>query len=114
MDRRGPLADSYAAAAALVVCALVPFLALAASLAPLTKLIAADLHLSRGALELTMGMSDAGYAVGTVVSVQFAQHLRQRRMLLLYVSVFVVAAVVAAAAPTRGLFVAAFVLEGLC
>jgi MFS family permease len=114
MDRRGPLADSYAAAAALVVCALVPFLALAASLAPLTKLIAGDLHLSRGALELSMGMSDAGYAVGTVISVQFAQHLRQRRMLLLYVSIFVVAAVVAAAAPTRGLFIAAFVLEGLC
>ena len=63
MDRRGPLAGSYPAAVALVVCALVPFLALAASLGPLTKLIASDLHLSRGALELTMGMSVAGYAV---------------------------------------------------
>jgi MFS family permease len=114
MDRRGPLADSYAAAVALVVCALVPFLALAASLGPLTKLIAGDLHLSRGALELTTAMSDACYAVGTVVSVQFAQHLRQRRMLLVYVTVFVAAAVVAAAAPTRELFVGAFVLEGLC
>lgn len=114
MDRRGPLAGSYPAAVALVVCALVPFLALAASLAPLTKLIASDLHLSRGALELTMGMSVAGYAVGTVISVQFAQHMHQRRMLLLYVTVFAVAAVVAAAAPTRGLFIAAFVLQGLC
>lgn len=114
MDRRGPLAGSYPAAVALVVCALVPFLALAASLGPLTKLIASDLHLSRGALELTMGMSVAGYAVGTVISVQFAQHLRQRRMLLLYVTVFAVAAVVAAAAPTPGLFITAFVLQGLC
>jgi MFS family permease len=114
MDRRGPLAGSYPAAVALVVCALVPLLALAASLGPLTKLIASDLHLSRGALELTMGMSVAGYAVGTVISVQFAQHLRQRRMLLLYVTVFAVAAVVAAAAPTPGLFIAAFVLQGLC
>jgi MFS family permease len=114
MDRRGPLADSYAAAVALVVCALVPFLAVAGALAPLTKLIASDLHLSRGALELTIAMSDAGYAVGTVISVQLAQHLRQRRMLLLYVTVFVAAAVVAAAAPTRGLFVGALVLEGLC
>jgi MFS family permease len=114
MDRRGPLAGSYPAAVALVVCALVPFLALAAAFAPLSKLIGADLQLSQRSLELTTAMSDAGYAVGTVVAVQFAQHLRQRRMLLLYVTSFVVAAVVAAAAPTRELFVAAFVLEGLC
>jgi MFS family permease len=114
MDCRGPLADSYAAAAGLVVCALVPFLALAASLAPLTKLIGADLHLSQRSLELTTAMSDAGYAVGTVISVQLAQHLRQRRMLLLYVTIFVVASVVAAWAPSRGLFIGAFVLEGLC
>ena len=114
MQFRGPLADSYAAAVALVVCALVPFLALAASLTPLTKLIAADLGLSTSAVEMTAAMATAAYAAGTVISVQFAQHLRQRRMLLLYVSVFVVAAVVAAAAPTRELFVGAFVVEGLC
>lgn len=114
MDRRGPLAGSYPAAVALVVCALVPFLALAGALAPLTKLIGSDLHLSERALELTTAMSYAGYAVGTVIAVQLAQHLRQRRMLLLYVSVFVVAAVVAAAAPTGWLWIAAFVLAGLC
>lgn len=114
MDRRGPLADSYPAAVALVVCALVPFLVLAGALAPLSKLIGADLHLSRRALELTTAMSYAGYAVGTVISVQLAQHLRQRRMLLLYVTAFVIAAVAAAAAPTRGLWIAAFVLAGLC
>lgn len=113
-ELRGPLADSYAGAVALVVSALVPYLALTAALTPLTKLIGEDLHLSRGALELTSGMANAAYAFGTVVAVQLAQHLRPRRMLLVYVSVFVVAAVVAAAAPTRGLFVAAFVLEGLC
>jgi MFS family permease len=114
MDRRGPLAGSYPAAVALVVCALVPFLALAGALAPLTKLIGADLHLSQRALELTTAMADAGYAVGTVISVQLAQHLPQRRMLLIYVTLFVAAAVVAATAPTRGLFITAFVLEGLC
>jgi DNA-binding NarL/FixJ family response regulator len=52
MDFRGPLAESYSAAVALVVCALVPFLALAAALAPLLTLIGKDLNLSRGALEL--------------------------------------------------------------
>ena len=89
---RGPLASSYAAAVALVVCALVPFLAVTASLAPLQKLIAKDVHLSHGALELTAALSDAGYAVGTVIAVQLAQHLPQRRLLLLYVTLFVVAA----------------------
>jgi hypothetical protein len=44
----------------LVVCALVPFLALSASLSPPTKQLGTDLHLSQGALELTMAMSNAG------------------------------------------------------
>jgi predicted MFS family arabinose efflux permease len=114
LQRRGPLAGSYPAAVALVVCALVPFLAVTAAVAPLTKLIGADVHLSKRALELTIGMSDAAYAFGTVLAVQFAQHLRQRRMLLLYVTVFVASAVVAAWAPARGAFVVAVVLEGLC
>jgi MFS family permease len=114
LARRGPLADRYPAAVALVVCALVPYLALTSSLTPLTKLVGQDLRLSRGALELTTAMADAAYAFGTVLAVQFAQHLRPRRMLLLYVAVFAVAAVVAAWAPTRGLFVAALVLQGLC
>lgn len=69
MDRRGPLAGSHAGAAALVVRALVPFLALAAAIPSLTKLIGSALHLSERALELTTAMSYAGYAVGTVVSV---------------------------------------------
>lgn len=114
MNRKGPLAGRYSAAVALVVCSLVPFLVLAGALEPLLRLIGKDLHLSRGALELTTAMSDAGYAIGTVISVQLAQHLPQRRMLLVYVTMFVAAAVIAAWAPTRGLFIAAFVLEGLC
>ncbi|HZO33768.1 MAG TPA: MFS transporter [Gaiellaceae bacterium] len=112
--RRGPLADSYPAAVALVVSALVPFLAVTAAIEPLSKLIGHDLHLGKAALQLTTAMSDAGYAVGTVISVQLAQHLRQRRLLLVYVTLFVAAAIVAAWAPTRELFVGALVLEGLC
>jgi len=113
-ELRGPLADSYPAAVALVVSALVPFLAVTASLAPLTKEIGKDVGLSKSSLELTTAMSDAAYAFGTVLAVQFAQHLRQRRMLLVYVVLFVIAAVVAALAPSPGLFVGAFVVEGLC
>lgn len=112
--RRGPLADSYPAAVALVVLALVPFLMLTAAVLPLAKTIAPDLKLSTASFDLVVAMSDAAYAFGTVMAVQFAQHLRGRRMLLGYVSLFVVASVLSAWAPTKGIFVAGFVVQGLC
>ena len=100
MQRRGPVADSYPAAVALVVCALVPFLLLTSAVLPLAPLISKDLHLSTAALDITTGLSDAGYAVGTVLAVQFAVHLPARRMLLGCVTAFLAAAVLAAWART--------------
>ena len=114
MRRRGPLAGSYAAAVALVICALVPFLMLTAAVLPLLPLLSKSLGLSKSALDVTAGLSDAGYAFGTVLAVQFAVHLPRRRMLLGYVITFVVAAVLAAWAPSGAVFAAAFVIEGLC
>jgi MFS family permease len=114
MSRRGPLADSYGGAVALVVCALVPFLLLTAAVIPLAPLIAKSLQLSTTTLDLTLGMSNAAYAFGTVLAVQFAVHLPGRRMLLGYVTLFLVAAVLAAWAPDGPVFIAAFIVEGLC
>jgi MFS family permease len=111
---RGPLADSYPAAVTLVVLALVPFLMLTAAVFPLLPLISEDLGLSKPLLDVTIGLSDAAYAFGTVLAVQFAVHLPARRMLLGYVTAFVVAAVLAAWAPNGPVFVAAFIVEGLC
>jgi MFS family permease len=111
---KGPLAESYPAAVALVVCALVPFLALTSSMTALSPLIGREVGLSRGALELTTGMANAAYATGTVIAVQLAQRLPGRRLLLLYVTLFVVAAALAAWAPNGPVFVGAFVAEGLC
>lgn len=111
---RGPLADSYPAAVALVVCALVPFLLLTAAVFPLMPALSKSLHLSTAALNLTVGLSDAAYAFGTVLAVQFAVHLPQRRMLLGYVTAFVAAAVLAAWAPSGPVFAGAFIAEGLC
>jgi predicted MFS family arabinose efflux permease len=111
---RGPLAASYAAAVALVVCALVPFLLLSSALIPLEQVVGKDVGLGRGAFELTAAMSDAAYAFGTVLAVQLAQHVPARRLLLGYVSAFAVVAALAAWAPTNGVFVAAYVVEGLC
>lgn len=79
MKFKGPLADSYPAAVALVVCALVPFLMLAAAVLPLMPVISKEVGLSRHALEMTYGMADAAYAFGTVMAVQLAVHLPGRR-----------------------------------
>jgi MFS family permease len=114
MRLRGPLANSYPAAVALVIFALVPFLALTAAVFPLADVIAHSLSLSREALDITFGMADAAYAFGTVMAVQFAVHLPGRRMLLLYVTVFLAAAIVTALARSSGVFIAAFIVQGLC
>ena len=81
---------------------------------PLAPLISKNLGLSMPVLDVTIGLSDAAYAFGTVLAVQFAVHLPARRMLLGYVTAFVVAAVLAASAPNGPVFAAAFIIEGLC
>ena len=80
--RQGPLAGRYPASAAMVIFALVPFLALSAAIQPLTPLIGEQLHMSAQTMSLSLGMANAGYAVGTVLAVQFAQLLPQRRMMV--------------------------------
>lgn len=114
MLRRGPLAGNYASAVCLVVFALVPFLSLTAAVFPLTSVIARSLHLSQGVLVITIAMSTAAYAFGTVMAVQFATHLPPRRMLLVYVTTFAVSSLLTAWAPTGGVFIGGFVTEGLC
>lgn len=114
MRFRGPLADSYPAAVGLVVFSLVPFLALTAAVLPLVPTISHSLGLSRWALDVTIAMSTAAYAFGTVLAVQFAVHFPARRMLLIYESLFVISSVLSAWAPFPGVFVGAFIVQGLC
>jgi cyanate permease len=80
--RQGPLAGRYPAVAAMVTLALIPYLALSAALDPLVPIISEQLHMTTQAMSLSSGLGNAAYAVGTVLAVQFAQHLPQRRMLL--------------------------------
>jgi MFS family permease len=111
---RGPLAGRYPAVAAMVVFALVPYLALSAALGPITPIIAHELGMSLQAMEITSGMANAGYAVGTVLAVQFAQHLPQRRMLIIYGTLLVIGSVLTAAAVDPAMFIVGHVLQGLC
>lgn len=111
---RGGLAGRYAPAAAMVVFALVPYLALSAALQPLTPIIAKQLHTSLQTMSLGSGLANAGYAIGTVLAVQFAQHLPQRRMMVLYAAVLVIGSILTAAASSPEMFIAGRVLQGVC
>ncbi len=112
--RQGPLAGRYSAVAAMVMAALIPYLALSAALGPLTPIIARQLHMSLQTMSLSSGLGNAAYAVGTVLSVQFAQHLPQRRMMLGYAVLLVVGSLLAASAQDAGMFIAGHVIQGLC
>lgn len=112
--RTGPLAGRYSAAAAMVIFALVPFLALSAALQPLTPIIAHQLHMSLQTMSLGSGMANAGYAVGTVLAVALAQHLPQRRVMVGYAGLLVIGSFLAAAAQNPAMFIVGHVLQGLC
>ena len=114
MLRPGPLAGRYPAVAAMVVLFLVPYLALSAALQPITPLISGTLHISPQATSLASGMANAAYAAGTVLAVQFAQHLPQRRMMLIYAALLVIGSVLAAAATDAPMFIVGHMLQGLC
>ncbi len=112
--RQGPLAGRYPAAAAMVIFALVPYLGLSAALQPLTPMIGRQLHMSMQTMSLGIGLANAGYAVGTVLAVQLAQLLPQRRMMVVYAALLVFGSVLVAAAQDPVMFIAGHVIQGLC
>lgn len=105
MSFKGPLADSYWSAVALVLMALTPFLVLSSPVFPLQEVLVKGTGLRENGLELTNGMANAGYCFGTVLAVQ---RLPARRVLLVFATLFV-----AAWAPTPGLFAAGHITQGL-
>jgi MFS family permease len=98
----------------MVMFALIPYLALSAAISPLTPIISKQLHMSYQTLSLSSGLGNAAYALGTILAVQFAQHLPQRRMLLGYAVLLVIGSVLAASAVDAGMFITGHVIQGLC
>jgi MFS family permease len=113
MRFKGPLADSYWSAVLLVLLALTPFLVLSSAIFPLSELLEKGTGLDESGLELTNSMADAAYCLGTVLAVQLLQRLPARRLLLAFAVLFLAASVLAAAAPTPGLFAAGHIVQGL-
>ncbi len=112
--RSGPLAGRYPYVASMAILALVPYLALSSALSPLTPFIERDLHMGPQTLSLGLGMGNAGYALGTVLAVLFAQHLPQRIMVVIYAIAALVGALLFATAQDPAMFIAGHVLQGLC
>lgn len=112
--RQGPLAGRYPAVAAMVMLALIPYLALSAALNPITPIIARQLHTSLQTMSLSSGLANAAYAVGTVLAVMFAQHLPQRRMMVGYAALLVTGSILAASAQGPEMYIVGHVLQGLC
>jgi MFS family permease len=111
--RQGPLAGRYLPLAAMVILALVPYPALSAALQPLRPFIAKELDMSLQTIGVAEGMANAGYAIGTVLGLQLALHLPQRRMVLLYGVLQLIGSVLAASATAAWVFVAGHALQGL-
>ena len=98
----------------MVVCALVPYLALSGALGPITPLIAGRLHMSLQTMSLGSGIANAAYAVGhragsSVRAVAAAATddgpLR---------GAAVIGSVLAAGAQDAPMFIVGHVLQGLC
>ena len=98
----------------MVVLFLVPYLGLSGALDSLTPTIATSLHTSEQTLGIGYGLANAGYALGTVLAVQLAQHLPQRRLTVVYAALLVIGSVLAAAANGPAMFIVGHVLQGLC
>jgi nucleotide-binding universal stress UspA family protein/MFS family permease len=98
----------------MVVLFLVPYLGLSGALQPLTPIIATQLHASEQTIGIGYGLANAGYAVGTILAVQLAQHLPQRRLTVIYAGLLVVGSVLAASATGPAMFIVGHVLQGLC
>jgi MFS family permease len=112
--RQGPLAGRYPAVASMVLLALLPYLALSGALESIQPIITEQLHTSAQTMALGSGIANAAYAVGTVLAVAFAQHLPQRRMLVLYAVILVIASILTASATSAGVFIVGRTLQGLC
>ncbi len=112
--RTGPLAGRYPFVATMAILALVPYLTLSSALSPLIPFIQHDLHMSSQTVSLGLGLGNAGYAVGTVLAVLFAQHLPQRIMLVIYATVALIGTILFATAQDPAMFIAGHILQGLC
>jgi len=112
--RPGPLAGHYPAANAMVILLLLPYLGLSGALPSITPFLSAQLHMTPQTASIGDGLANAAYALGTVLALQLAQLLPQRRLLIGYATALLIGSVLAASATDAAVYIAGHVLQGLC
>ncbi|GGJ77579.1 hypothetical protein GCM10011583_06220 [Streptomyces camponoticapitis] len=110
---RLPLAGSYPAAVALALLALSPFLVLTTALSLFEPILMERLGASAFQLQLTSGLSNAGYAFGAVLAAELFKRLQARRLYIFCEAGFVIGSILALSAQEIGLFMAGVILQGL-
>jgi MFS family permease len=110
---RRPLEGSYWTTFAIVMIALCPNIIVTTAWTLVTKPIGHSLALGPTGLEVTEGLSNAGYALGALIGGDLTQRFRQRPLHLAFQSLFAIACVLCIAAPSWPLFAVGRVLQGL-
>jgi MFS family permease len=110
---RRPFEGSYWATFALVMIALCPNIVITTAWTLVAKPIGHSLALGPTGLEVTEGMSNAGYALGALIGGDLTQRFRQRPLHLGFQSLFVVASILCLVATGWPLFAVGRVLQGL-
>jgi MFS family permease len=110
---RVPLAGNYAAAVALALVALSPFIVLSTASQLLTPQLIKDLHASMFSVQLADGLANAGYAFGAVAAADLIQRFASWRLYVLAEIGFAGGSILAAFAPSVTVFTAGRVVQGV-
>jgi MFS family permease len=110
---RRPLEGSYSTTFAIVMIALCPNIIVTTAWTLVTKPVGHSLALGPTGLEVTEGLSNAGYALGALIGGDLTQRFRQRPLHLGFQTLFCLACVLSAVATSWPLFAVGRVLQGL-
>lgn len=108
-----PLAGTYWLTVLFVLLALCPDLFLSTGMTVARQSVSASLHAPLAALGLGETFSNAGWAFGAVFASFLAQRFSGWKLNVLYEAVFIVGAILGAAAPTVAFLAAGRILQGI-
>jgi MFS family permease len=108
-----PLQGRYPSAVALALLALCPFIVLTTASLLFEKQLVHDLGTTSFGIQLSAGLSNAGYAFGAVAAADIGLRISQRRVYMVCEAAFAVGSLLAAFAPGITAFVVGRTLQGL-
>lgn len=110
---RRPLEDRYWTTVAVVIAVLAPYIVVTTAFFLVAKQQAADLHASPTALQISEGLSNAGYAFGALLGGDLIQRFRQRRLFFVFALPLAAGFLVSATATGLVQYACGHVLQGL-